>query len=130
MGTIPYTVHKSFWAHNDNAVNWDVKEHGREGIGIPERLLIRAKNERKLLRVTVEDRGSIYQVYPVKVLDHEKAWNTKKTAPKGARNLFIITPTSMHDFYSFTPEKQAEIDLRNAEEAEKKRIAEAQQSLF
>jgi len=124
-----YIVKASFWSPAGK-VNWDSEEYGREGVGIPKKLVLKARNLGVDLRIKIESSEAIYEINPAKILEHDKVWNTRKTAPKNTQNLFIIIPVGLMDFKSYTAEKQEKIDLANREAEERKKIAEMQVKLF
>ena len=124
-----YKVHKSFWAQ-EGCINWDTAEHGREGVGIPVKIVKAAHNRGEKIRVVIEESGTIYRVSPSVVLEHDRKWQTTKTAPKGAKNLSIVLPVALMEFIRFTPEKQKMLEAHRLEVAEKKRISELQPHLF
>ena len=126
---IKYTVQQSFWA-TPGKVNWDTKEHGREGIGIPKALVKRGIKSKQLLKILIESSGRIYEVSPRLIKKHDDEWKTEKTAPKGTQNLFLIVPVSMLQFVGYTTAKWNEIEEAKKEAAEKKKLAEMQTALF
>ena len=126
---LKYKVVSSFWA-KDGSVNWATSEFGREGVGIPKSLIAKCLRTKQKLRVYVESKGAFYEASPLKISAHDKKWNTGKTAPKGATNIFIMIPVSLMEFDCFTQEKIQKMNAERAALAEKQRIKEMQSSLF
>lgn len=110
-----YTVEKSFWVAQGNDVNWDTAIHGREGIGLPLKIL----DEHKSLTVIVENRGAIYELESASALAHHKKWNTGKTAPEGTVHPMAIIPTRLMRFIDLTDEKK---QANKEREEAKKRV--------
>lgn len=107
-----YKVQKSFWVAPGSNVNWDTEKQGREGVGIPLKVL----EQHDEIQVIVENRGVIFTLASSKALAHHREWNTGKTAPDGTQSVMVIIPTQLMDYIGKTHER---IESEKKEEARK-----------